>query len=158
MVGGVEGKVEESGRPKRSTEQRPEGELCEIVRLKLAHVSWGPRKIRELYLRRHGGGASESTFKRVLERAGLTQKRPKRRFVGARAQEYRFARYVEDWRLKVESIGNRNSPEAARAQKLYGSLLLTLGIRANRRVQTLLFDPTSGPTIPPLPPARLAAL
>ena len=53
--------------------------MCEIVRLKLAHVSWGPRKIRELYLRRHGEVASESTFKRVLERTGLTQKRRRRR-------------------------------------------------------------------------------
>ena len=43
------------------------------------------------------------------------QKRPKRRFVGARAEEYRFARYVEDWRLKIERIGNQNYPEAARA-------------------------------------------
>ena len=43
------------------------------------------------------------------------QKRPKRRFVGARAEEYRFARYVEDWRLKVERVGNLNYPEAARA-------------------------------------------
>ena len=42
------------------------------------------------------------------------QKRPKRRFIGARAEEYRFARYVEDWRLKVERIGNLNYPEAAR--------------------------------------------
>ena len=36
------------------------------------------------------------------------QKRPKRRFVGARAQEYRFARYIEDWRAKVERVGNLN--------------------------------------------------
>ena len=43
------------------------------------------------------------------------QKRPKRRFIGARAEEYRFARYVEDWRLKIERIGNQNYPEAARA-------------------------------------------
>jgi hypothetical protein len=42
-------------------------------------------------------------------------KRPKRRFVGARAEEYRFARYVEDWRMKVERIGNLNYPEAARS-------------------------------------------
>src|SRR5256885_3777785 len=47
--------------------------------MKLAHTSWGPRKIRELYLRGHGEVASESTFKRVLERAGLTQKRRRRR-------------------------------------------------------------------------------
>ena len=76
---GIEGMAEESRRPKTSPEQLPEGEVCEIVRLKMAHLSWGPRKIRELYLRRHGEVASESTFKRVLERAGLTQKRRKRR-------------------------------------------------------------------------------
>ena len=76
---GIEGLAEESRRPKTSPEQLPEEEVCEIVRLKMAHLSWGPRKIRELYLRRHGEVASESTFKRVLERAGLTQKRRKRR-------------------------------------------------------------------------------
>jgi len=72
---GLAGMEEESRRPKSHAEQVPEEEVCEIVRLKLAHWSWGPRKIRELYLRRHGEVASESTFKRVLERAGLTQKR-----------------------------------------------------------------------------------
>jgi putative transposase len=76
---GLAGMEEESRRPKSHSEQLPEGELCEIVRLKLGHLSWGPRKIRELYLRRHGEVASESTFKRVLERAGLTQKRRRRR-------------------------------------------------------------------------------
>src|SRR6202171_2847352 len=76
---GLEGMVEESRRPKSSPEQLPEETVCEIVRLKLAHGSWGPRKIRELYRRRHGEVASESTFKRVLERAGLTQKRRRRR-------------------------------------------------------------------------------
>src|SRR5256714_4913351 len=76
---GLAGMEEESRRPKSHSEQLPEEEVCEIVRLKLAHLSWGPRKIRELYLRRHGEVASESTFKRVLERAGLTQKRRRRR-------------------------------------------------------------------------------
>ncbi len=60
-------------------EQLPEEQVCEIVRLKRAHLPWGPRKIRELYLRRHGEAASESSFKRILERAGLTQRRRKRR-------------------------------------------------------------------------------
>jgi putative transposase len=76
---GIEGMAEESRRPRTNPEQLPEEEVCEIVRLKMAHLSWGPRKIRELYLRRHGEVASESTFKRVLERAGLTQRRRKRR-------------------------------------------------------------------------------
>src|ERR1035437_994374 len=72
---GIKGMEEQSRRPQSHADQLPEEKVCEIVRLKLAHASWGPRKIRELYLRRHGEVASESTFKRVLERSGLTQKR-----------------------------------------------------------------------------------
>src|SRR2546428_3549028 len=76
---GLDGMAEESRRPKSHSKQLAEEEVCEIVRLKLAHAAWGPRKIRELYLRRHGEVASESTVKRVLERTGLTQKRRRRR-------------------------------------------------------------------------------
>ena len=75
------------------------------------------------------------------------EKRPKRRFVGARAEEYRFARYVEDWRLKVERIGNLNYPEAAREKKLYGSLLLTVGIRADGTLESVAVDRSSGQKI-----------
>jgi hypothetical protein len=52
-----------------------EGQVCEMVKLKLAHRQWGPRKIRTLYHRRHGQAPSESSFKRVLEQVGLTQPR-----------------------------------------------------------------------------------
>ncbi|TMH16232.1 MAG: TonB family protein [Betaproteobacteria bacterium] len=86
------------------------------------------------------------------------QKRPKRRFVGARAEEYRFARYIEDWRLKVEGIGNRNYPEAARAQKLYGSLLLTVGIRADGSLETVVVDRTSGQKILDLAAIRIVEM
>ena len=72
------------------------------------------------------------------------QKRPKRRQVGARAEEYRFARYVEDWRQKVERVGNLNYPEAARQLKLYGNLILTVSIRADGSVEKVVIDRTSG--------------
>ena len=75
------------------------------------------------------------------------QKRPKRRFVGARAEEYRFARYVEDWRLKIERIGNLNYPEAARTQKLYGNLLLTVSIRSDGSLENVELNRTSGSRI-----------
>ena len=80
----------------------------------------------------------------IAKQMDAYQKRPKRRFIGARAEEYRFARYVEDWRLKVEGIGNRNYPTAAREQKLYGSLLLTVGIRANGSLDSIVIDRSSG--------------
>jgi len=72
------------------------------------------------------------------------QQRPKRRFVGARAEEYRFARYVEDWRLKIERVGNLNYPEAARQQRVYGSLLLTVSIRSDGSVENVEVNRTSG--------------
>jgi len=58
------------------------------------------------------------------------QKRPIRKFIGASAQEYRFAQYAEDWRLKVERIGNLNYPDSARG-RLYGSLVLVVSIKAD---------------------------
>ena len=75
---GIEGMAEESRRPRTSPRALGEREVCEIVRLKEVHRRWGPRKIRELYLRLHGEAASQSSFKRVLERAGLTERRPRR--------------------------------------------------------------------------------
>ena len=76
---GIAGLAEESRRPRRSPQQLKQEEVCEIVRLKLAHPYWGPAKIRELYLRQHPKVASLSSFKRVLEAIGLTQRRKKRR-------------------------------------------------------------------------------
>jgi protein TonB len=75
------------------------------------------------------------------------QKRPRRHFIGAQAKEYRFARYVEDWRMKVERIGNLNYPEAARQNKLYGSLILTVSIRADGSVENVEVKHKSGQRI-----------
>jgi putative transposase len=45
---GLGGMEEESRRPHSHAEQLGEAEVCAIVRLKLAHPRWGPRKIRAL--------------------------------------------------------------------------------------------------------------
>ena len=76
---GLGGMAEQSRRPQSHAQQLSEEVVCEMVRLKLAHPAWGPRKIRELYLRQKGQAASESTFKRVLQRSGLTQVRKRRK-------------------------------------------------------------------------------
>jgi periplasmic protein TonB len=72
------------------------------------------------------------------------QERPKRRFIGARAQEYRFAQYVDNWRLKIERIGNLNYPEEAKARKIYGSLQLTVAIKADGEVESVEVNRSSG--------------
>lgn len=77
---GIAGMQEQSRRPRSHANELSEDIICEIVQLKLAHPHWGPRKIRELYRRKHPGATpSESSFKRVLERVGLTQPRKRRR-------------------------------------------------------------------------------
>jgi periplasmic protein TonB len=72
------------------------------------------------------------------------QQRPKKRHIGARAAEYRFARYVEDWRQQVEKVGNENYPTAARERKIYGSLVMTVGIKADGRIESVEIDRPSG--------------
>lgn len=70
-------------------------------------------------------------------------RRPRTQFIGARAKEYRFAQYVEDWRQKVERVGTLNYPEAARG-KVYGSLLLSVVIRADGSVDRVGVHRSSG--------------
>lgn len=65
------------------------------------------------------------------------QKLPRRKFIGARTQEYRFAQYIEDWRIKVERIGNMNYPQAARQKNIYGKLQLSVSIRADGSVERI---------------------
>jgi transposase InsO family protein len=72
---GYEGMMELSRRPLSHAKELGEGVLCEIIRLKNAHPKWGPRKLRDIYQRLHGQVPSESSFKRVLEGAGLVEKR-----------------------------------------------------------------------------------
>lgn len=72
------------------------------------------------------------------------QKKPKRTFIGARTQEYRFARYAEDWRLKVEKVGNLNYPEEAKRRKIYGSLQLIVNIKSDGSVESVEIKRSSG--------------
>ncbi len=72
------------------------------------------------------------------------QKRPRKLFIGASAQEYVFARYIEDWRIKVERIGNQNYPEEARRQKAYGKLQLSVSIKADGTLADIEITRSSG--------------
>jgi protein TonB len=71
------------------------------------------------------------------------QKRPRKKFVGASAVEYRFAQYEEDWRHKVERVGTVNYPAAARG-KFYGNLRMTVTLRPDGNVESVELDRSSG--------------
>lgn len=54
-------------------------------------------------------------------------KRPRKKFIGIRTEEVKYAQYMEAWREKVQRIGSLNYPEAARG-KLYGQPTLSVSI------------------------------
>ena len=70
-------------------------------------------------------------------------KRPRRKFLSPSAKEYGFALYEDSWKQKVERVGTLNYPEAARG-KLYGSLLLSVSIRADGAVEKVGVQRSSG--------------
>jgi protein TonB len=72
------------------------------------------------------------------------QKLPRRKFIGARTQEYRYAQYIEEWRVKVERIGNLNYPEQARRDQIYGKLQLSVSIKADGSVENIEVSRASG--------------
>jgi putative transposase len=73
------GMGDSSRRPQKSPTQLPETSVCEMIRLKVLHKHWGPKKIQTLYGREHGEAPSLSSFQRVLEKSGLVEKRPRRK-------------------------------------------------------------------------------
>lgn len=79
----------------------------------------------------------------IARQTKVYQERPRKRFIGANAREYRFAQYEDDWRAKIERVGTLNYPAEARG-KLYGVLRLTVTIRPDGSVESVELDRSSG--------------
>jgi protein TonB len=58
-------------------------------------------------------------------------KRPFHKFISSSTQIYKYAKYMDTWRRKVEEIGNLNYPDKARSQKLSGHLILDVALNSN---------------------------
>jgi transposase InsO family protein len=86
LEAGLPGLTDHSRRPCSSPNEIGESMVCRIVKLKLAHPSWGARKLQAVLGRTVPKEAlpSESSFKRILDKAGLVQHR--RRMPAAHGQ------------------------------------------------------------------------
>jgi protein TonB len=73
--------------------------------------------------------------------------RERRRAISASTQEYRYAAYLDAWRLKVERIGNLNYPEEAKRRKLYGNLVLQVAVRSDGSVEQIRVVHSSGSSV-----------
>jgi protein TonB len=70
--------------------------------------------------------------------------RPRRKFISASTKEYKYASYMEAWRAKVERVGNLNYPEAARKNKLSGSLILDVALNNDGSINQITVRRSSG--------------
>jgi len=65
----------------------------------------------------------------ISKSADEYSKRPRKKFVGARTEEYGLAAYLDGWKQKIERIGTLNYPPEARG-KLYGAVVIFVELRA----------------------------
>jgi protein TonB len=72
------------------------------------------------------------------------QELPKRKFIGARTQGAVEAQYLDAWRQRIERVGTANFPEEARRQGLFGSVMVTVAVRADGTVEKIEIDRSSG--------------
>lgn len=80
---------------------------------------------------------------KIARESEAYNKRPRRNVIGVRAISAVEAQYVEDWRLKVERVGNLNYPEEARG-KLYGTLVLTVELNPDGSLKDVEISKSSG--------------
>ena len=143
VAGGMGAMKEESRRPRGHAGELKERVVCEIVALKGAHRHWGAKKIRELYRRKHGEPVpSESSFKRVLERAGMTEKRKPRIKLekGRLTSDRRATKPNEVWSVDFKGwwkdrFGLRVEPLTVRDE--YSRLILEIRALENARSETV---------------------
>ena len=105
----------------------------------------------------NNAGSGEDLVQKSLEIARLEaqidknwdayQKIPRRKNFGASASSTVEAQYIEDWRIKVERIGNLNYPEQARRQQIYGKLRLSVSINADGSLGPVKVNRSSGSRI-----------
>jgi protein TonB len=71
-------------------------------------------------------------------------KRPREKFVNASTQESKYANYMDEWRRKVEEVGNDNYPDEIRQQALSGKLILTVTLNRDGTIKFVKIDESSG--------------
>ena len=141
---GLDGLEDRSRRPTSSPNQADEDTACRIVRLKLAHPRWGPRKIRTIFGRScpESDLPSESTFKRILDKAGLVKHRKRR----SPKESGRFTNRIQPeranhvWTVDFKGwwwTGDRRRFEPLTVRDAFSRFVLCAQALENNRTQTV---------------------
>lgn len=65
------------------------------------------------------------------------QKRPRRTYLSPTTKQHKAAKYLNDWRKKVEFVGNANYPQQAKTKGLSGSLIIDVAINQNGTINAI---------------------
>lgn len=98
-----------------------------------------------------------SQISALKERIERYNAQPRQQFSGPSAKAVDYAEYVEAWRQKIELLGTEHYPEEARG-KVYGSLQLTVYIRADGSLERIEIDRPSNQPILNLAASRIVQL
>jgi protein TonB len=71
-------------------------------------------------------------------------KRPRKIFVSARTQEFKYANYMSEWVKKVERVGNLNYPDEARRAGISGKLMMDVALNPDGTVREIRILRPSG--------------
>ena len=142
MEEGYEGMYDQSRRPKSSPDSLTEDIVCELLRLKGRHVNWGARKIQDIYKRMHGDVPSESSIKRIFDKAGLVKKRRKRRKAGEERLQCRVKSEKENHVWTVDFKGWWLTSSKKRCEPLtirddYSRYILDIRAMSNTRTESV---------------------
>jgi transposase InsO family protein len=142
IADGMNGLAEHSRRPRRSPKQLDEAKTCALIRIKLRHPQWGPKKLCLVYARQHGAAPSVSSCHRVLQRAGLVQARPRRvKKPAARLQSAVSAREPNDvWTVDFKGwwrLGNGVRCEPLTIRDAFSRFLLAVRLPAGTNTSSV---------------------
>jgi periplasmic protein TonB len=90
----------------------------------------------------------------------MYEKLPRRKFLGTRAREYVYAHYEDEFRAKVERIGQlaANYPEALQREPVHGVVFLTVSIRSDGSLESVEVERSSGNRLLDAAAVRIAQL
>ena len=71
------------------------------------------------------------------------QKRPQKEYLSPNTTKHQAALYLDDWRKRVELAGNANYPVKAKAEGLYGTLIMTVVINRNGTISDIFINSPS---------------
>lgn len=138
---------------KLTADQQPQTSITpdKLITAKSADVSVATQKHDETHLKvakkQQGEDTVTTKAVRQLERERLIaklqeswqnyQQRPRKEYLSPSTKKNEAAKYLDDWRRKVETVGNANYPIQAKASSLSGSLILSVELNRNGTISSI---------------------